>query len=95
MKMQKSVITVAILVAGDEANPYTTIVTKIDSHNNRDNLGAPRWSDILFEDLADMVCLPYDFPSHLVAAGTGWCTRSDTICSRDELIKTVNKPVFL
>jgi len=91
--LQKQVVTAALIVAGDESNPYITIVTnpsitKMDVED-MDHLGAPFWSDILSEDLAYNIGVPYNRPAHLVAAGTGWSTRTDTINSRVDLINKV------
>ncbi|CAJ1941045.1 unnamed protein product [Cylindrotheca closterium] len=95
--LQKQTVTAALIVAGDESDPYITIVTnpsitKIEIDD--ENLGAPFWSDILQEELAYKIGVPYNRPSHLAAAGTGWSTRTDTVTSREDLIDKI-QPILL
>ncbi|KAL3929223.1 MAG: hypothetical protein SGBAC_012307 [Bacillariaceae sp.] len=95
--LQKQTVTAALIVAGDESDPYITIVTnpsitKVDIGDK--HLGAPLWSDILCEELAYKIGVPYNRPSHLAAAGTGWSTRTDTVSSREDLVHKI-QPVLL
>ena len=91
--LQKQVVTAALIVAGDETSPYITIVTnpsitKIDIEDDT-TFGAPFWADILSEDLAYKMGVPYSRPSHLVAAGTGWSTRTGEVSSREDLMDKI------
>ncbi|KAL3933837.1 MAG: hypothetical protein SGBAC_010226 [Bacillariaceae sp.] len=88
--LQEQIVTVALIVAGDESDPYITIVTnpsttRIDVDDG--TLGAPVWSGILSEELACKIGVPYDCPSHLAAAATAWPTSTDNVSSREGMIQ--------
>lgn len=88
--LRQQIVTFALIVAGDESDPYITIVTnpsttRIDIDD--ETLGAPVWSDILSEELACKIGVPYNCPSHLAAAATTWPTSTDKVSSREEIIQ--------